>query len=213
MNTAANSPRPRSMSRPIRNIELRIRPSTPPLKSATIGTTPRIGAVFVRGCQESLVRPPNRAHPGLKLKPGELRRPRIPLKPRIIAEGTDIARRALPKGGWQKIGLAIAIYRSHTSIRSLLPKGICYNKIRRTRPAVRHIAIDPRSHKRRDKYDAIVDRLGAMADKEENGRGVIPRLNNSRCAHCVVLGCAKRFLALELTARSWKHVSANRGAR
>lgn len=100
---------------------------------------------------------------------------------------------------------------SHNSIRALLPKGLCFPKIRRTRPAVRMVDLEPGKRigrSKRDKYDAIVGRLGAMAEKEEKKAGCNTKIEQfDVCAlrgfgiHRVVLGAGTYGPELESCLR------------
>ena len=59
---------------------------------------------------------------------------------------------------------------SHHSMGKLSPSGLCFPRRNRTRRTVRHI--DTMIHRKpKDKYEAIVDRLGAMADSADRKVG------------------------------------------
>ena len=58
-----------------------------------------------------------------------------------------------------------------------MPKGPTRAKYRRPRATVREMSLNPtRSTSHRDKYDAIVDRLAAVADKEERKSGGMSKM-------------------------------------
>ena len=58
------------------------------------------------------------------------------------------------------------------SCRSIHPKGLAHSCQQRPRQVVRHVSIRPARDSYRDKYGAIADRLGAMANKERRESGV-----------------------------------------
>ena len=81
---------------------------------------------------------------------------------------------------------------SSRSDRSLLPKGLSHAKYHRPRAAVREWSRDPaRSSSQRGKYDAIVDRLTAVAEKEGRKSGVAPKIDQFTVCALRGFGCHK----------------------
>ena len=66
---------------------------------------------------------------------------------------------------------------------------MCHTRYHRPRKVVRHISLDPARRKSRDKYDAIVDRLGAMADQEDRKEGGMPNLEQFTVCALLGFGC------------------------
>ena len=78
---------------------------------------------------------------------------------------------------------------SHSSTESLLPQGLCHAKYKRPRTVVRHVEREPTPRKGRDKYDAICDRLGAMADQEEKKAGGLGKVDQFMVCALRGFGC------------------------
>ena len=66
---------------------------------------------------------------------------------------------------------------SSDSAQSLMPKGLSHAKYHRPRKTVREMSAELTREKPSGKYDAIVGRLGAMADKEDRKAGGMTKLD------------------------------------
>ena len=89
---------------------------------------------------------------------------------------------------------------SHRSHDSLLPQGLCYSRYQRARKVVRHVSLEPSRSKSRDKYDAIFDRLGAMADQEDRKTGGVAKAEQFLVCALRGVVVTRLIYAPELTA-------------
>ena len=78
---------------------------------------------------------------------------------------------------------------SQESCDSLLPQGLAHARYRRPRTVVRHMSIKPKRRGSGDRVDAIVDRLGAMADNEEKKAGGMSKLDQFTVCALRGFGC------------------------
>ena len=72
---------------------------------------------------------------------------------------------------------------SRRPFRKFHPRELAYSRQKLTRRTVRRVNCGPPHARPRGQYEAIVDRLGAMADREDRKAGPLERRNNSLSAH------------------------------